>query len=296
MGTRADFYVGRGRNAEWLGSIANDGYPEPPGLKESCPMSCKHSPAHHGMGRTGDWGLRILGATNEADFREAVNQFIGRRKDGTGPAQGWPWPWDDSRLTDYVYAWDNGVYISYFGSSWWSAAEPECTPPDYKRCHHYARTHVPEAKNSRYGMARWLGHESPRFDDAVAVLVRGKRLKLDSSGSRGSRDTPRKYDAEPGYWWMWVDGQDRMVCVARLLKSGHRLLPNVQLVFPHTAVGPETITEPGALISDPPMKKKLDAATFPNMKMQSNFTTGPRSGVIIFGVKKDGAFGVLKGD
>jgi hypothetical protein len=28
MGTRADFYVGRGESAEWLGSIAYDGYPE----------------------------------------------------------------------------------------------------------------------------------------------------------------------------------------------------------------------------------------------------------------------------
>jgi hypothetical protein len=27
MGTRADFYVGRGGQAEWLGSIAWDGYP-----------------------------------------------------------------------------------------------------------------------------------------------------------------------------------------------------------------------------------------------------------------------------
>lgn len=28
MGTRADFYVGRGTEAEWIGSIALDGYPD----------------------------------------------------------------------------------------------------------------------------------------------------------------------------------------------------------------------------------------------------------------------------
>lgn len=28
MGTRADFYVGRGAQAEWLGSTAYDGYPD----------------------------------------------------------------------------------------------------------------------------------------------------------------------------------------------------------------------------------------------------------------------------
>ncbi len=27
MGTRADFYIGRGEKAEWLGSVAWDGYP-----------------------------------------------------------------------------------------------------------------------------------------------------------------------------------------------------------------------------------------------------------------------------
>ena len=26
MGTRADFYIGRGQDAEWLGSVAWDGY------------------------------------------------------------------------------------------------------------------------------------------------------------------------------------------------------------------------------------------------------------------------------
>jgi hypothetical protein len=28
MGTRADFYVGKGKKSEWIGSIAWDGYPQ----------------------------------------------------------------------------------------------------------------------------------------------------------------------------------------------------------------------------------------------------------------------------
>jgi hypothetical protein len=28
MGTRADFYIGCGRDSEWIGSIAWDGYPD----------------------------------------------------------------------------------------------------------------------------------------------------------------------------------------------------------------------------------------------------------------------------
>jgi len=49
MGTRADFYVGRGETAEWVGSVAWDGYPNEP----------------WGIGRTTD----LFTATTEADFR-----------------------------------------------------------------------------------------------------------------------------------------------------------------------------------------------------------------------------------
>lgn len=93
MGTRADFYVGRGAEAEWLGSIAWDGYPD-------------------GIGTT------VLGATTEAQYREAVSAFLAR-EDGTTPDMGWPWPWDDSNTTDYAYAFDaDRVWACGFGSGW----------------------------------------------------------------------------------------------------------------------------------------------------------------------------------
>lgn len=83
MGTRADFYVGRDKNAEWLGSIGWDGY----------------------------WsGIdnQITQCTSEAAFRHAVVTFIADREDGTKPEQGWPWPWNDSDTTDCAYAFDAG--------------------------------------------------------------------------------------------------------------------------------------------------------------------------------------------
>lgn len=76
MGTRADFYVGKGKAGEWLGSIAWDGY------------------------ETSD---EIDGAKNEADFRAAVSAFLASRDDATLPEQGWPWPWNDSGTTDCSY-------------------------------------------------------------------------------------------------------------------------------------------------------------------------------------------------
>lgn len=93
MGTRADFYVGRGEHAEWLGSIAWDGYPA--GIDDS-----------------------VLAASSEESYREAVASFLSR-EDGTTPDMGWPWPWDDSGTTDYAYAFDAGViYGSSFGHEW----------------------------------------------------------------------------------------------------------------------------------------------------------------------------------
>lgn len=101
MGTRADFYVGRGEKAEWLGSIAWDGYPD--GIPK-----------------------QILNCTGEAAFRHAVDEFMKGRDDRSLPADGWPWPWDNSRTTDYAYAIDGDqVYGTYFGHGWFKGSEPE---------------------------------------------------------------------------------------------------------------------------------------------------------------------------
>lgn len=89
MGTRADFYVGKGKDAEWLGSIAWDGY------------------------RDGIVGY-ILKAKTEANFRKAVEVFLKKRDDATFPEQGWPWPWETSATTDCSY-W-------FFDDQCWEAA------------------------------------------------------------------------------------------------------------------------------------------------------------------------------
>lgn len=100
MGTRADFYVGRGKTAEWLGSIAWDGYPER-----------RTEPA---------WS-----ADSEERFRAGVSEVLTQEEDGTRPDQGWPWPWDDSNTTDYAYAWDGGkVWASCFGGPWFDPTDP----------------------------------------------------------------------------------------------------------------------------------------------------------------------------
>jgi hypothetical protein len=101
MGTRADFYVGVGPDAEWLGSKGYDGYPE------GIPTAVKQ-------------------ARSEQDYRAAVAKFLGAHDDATKPADGWPWPWDDSALTDYAYAFTtDGVAASCFGRQWFDPNKPQ---------------------------------------------------------------------------------------------------------------------------------------------------------------------------
>jgi len=100
MGTRADFYVGRGKSAEWIGSIAYDGYPE--GVPED-----------------------VVKTSTESEFRSEVAKLTGG-EDGTLPSMGWPWPWENSNTTDYAYAFEGGqVYGTCFGRGWWPADKPE---------------------------------------------------------------------------------------------------------------------------------------------------------------------------
>lgn len=99
MGTSADYYIGRGETAEWLGATAWDGYPE--GLADS------------------QEGARVFSAATPDDFRIAVNALLASRDDGTTPDQGWPWPWEDSNTTDFSYAFDDGIiWITCFGRGW----------------------------------------------------------------------------------------------------------------------------------------------------------------------------------
>lgn len=96
MGTRADFYIGTGRKAEWLGSVAWDGDEWEDDL--NCPLRQ---------------------ATTEQQFRDAVAEIAKVRTCWTSPSQGWPWPWDSSRSTDCVYAFTRGsVQVFRFRGVW----------------------------------------------------------------------------------------------------------------------------------------------------------------------------------
>lgn len=99
MGTRADFYIGRGKDAKWLCSIAYDGYPD--GIDTA-----------------------VLEATSQEQFLAALANFCEERDDLSRPEHGWPWPWKTSHTTDYAYAFDESkVWASNFGREWVDASD-----------------------------------------------------------------------------------------------------------------------------------------------------------------------------
>lgn len=129
MGTRADFYVGVGEQAEWLGSIAWDGNPE--GIKDTPKGEeavRKSYAAPHWRpsdieefirsDAACEFGQHILTSTDEDAYRAAVSGYVTAREDGTLPERGWPWPWDTSATTDYAYFFFEGkVLASSFGGA-----------------------------------------------------------------------------------------------------------------------------------------------------------------------------------
>ena len=92
MGTRADFYVNQ---SSWLGSIGFDGYPD--GINDV-----------------------IFEATSEESFRSEVHDFLKNRQDATFPEDNWPWPWTDSKTTDFAYSFDTktGKVLVLLSEGW----------------------------------------------------------------------------------------------------------------------------------------------------------------------------------
>ena len=100
--TRADFYVGRGKDARWIYSVRDLG--DPKSIQR-----------------------RVLNATTEAEFicTLASQLALMRPSLTVMPTDGWPWPWPDSTRSDYAYAFDEGkVWASHMGRTWFDPLDP----------------------------------------------------------------------------------------------------------------------------------------------------------------------------
>ena len=94
MGTKADFYIGIGANAEWFGSLLQNGDPW-------------HIPIEIFIQVN-----RIMFEELTLDFLKKCNGVIAQNKDK------WPHIWSDSRVSDYSYIFYPGhekVYMYQMG-------------------------------------------------------------------------------------------------------------------------------------------------------------------------------------
>ncbi len=97
MGTRCDFYQGRGLQATYLGSIARDAYVDV-------------------------MAERFAGVDSQDLFLERLKSVFAEY--GEIPAaSGWPWPWRDSSTTDTVVAFDQGQCWTAHPDGVWALLE-----------------------------------------------------------------------------------------------------------------------------------------------------------------------------
>jgi hypothetical protein len=120
MGTRADFYVGKGKDAEWIGSVAWDG----------CEWGERIKKGDHDS---------ISGAKDESEYRKAVSELLEKRDDGTTPENGWPWPWDDSATTDCAYCFSDGKVEAFAWGCDWDDGDIQHEWPDFSGSDHSAK-------------------------------------------------------------------------------------------------------------------------------------------------------------
>lgn len=122
MDERADFYVGRGEDAEWLGSITWNGHPKALASEsEGVNLPILGVPEVTVSTFRSLGGTKTLTAPTEEAFREGVHELADSRDDFIAPEAGWPWLWPSSALTDFAYAFDtNAVYASHRGSDWFA--------------------------------------------------------------------------------------------------------------------------------------------------------------------------------
>lgn len=150
MGTRADFYVSKPEGLEWLGSIAWDGY---------------------------DIGL-VAQAETESQFRKSVSDLFAPRDDVTLPERGWPWPWNDSRLTDCAYVFVDGIgVVTRHGDSYSDSS------PDDGKCRCYLSKRLLDDPPADWVFDEEYGYEKQATVDCFYTypnMADRKNVRLDA--------------------------------------------------------------------------------------------------------------------
>lgn len=85
---KADFYIGKDKDALWLGSLSKVSSPDR--LAEE-----------------------VLSATTRESYKGRVKKMLMKSKYSFLPGGGWPWVWETSELSDFAYFFfDEKVYVT----------------------------------------------------------------------------------------------------------------------------------------------------------------------------------------
>jgi hypothetical protein len=139
--TKADFFLGRGRDSVWLGSVGSHGRPE---------MLNRDS-------------LRGL----QGSFQESGRAMVRTLAQGVPPDMGWPWR--NGRKTEYTYAFDDGeIFVSVLGGPGFT-----CIPGARRREWVSQGT----CSRARHSLKRQLTRQTGIFHaGAVHIPLRGTRF------------------------------------------------------------------------------------------------------------------------
>ncbi|MEO1208843.1 MAG: hypothetical protein AAFX78_04795 [Cyanobacteria bacterium J06638_20] len=72
--------------------------------------------------------MKLVGVETQGRYREVVEEILSSVSHSTTPDQGWPWPWDDSSVTDYAYCWDGSRVVIASDDELEEDDEPEPFP------------------------------------------------------------------------------------------------------------------------------------------------------------------------
>lgn len=149
MGTKADFYLETEAGLEWIASYCYNGFP-------------------HGIAER----IGLYKAKTANEFRNILYEGLNSDSATTFPEMGWPWPWDNSRLTDYAYLFRPSTGMVYVSDP------PRC----WLTIHEYTLTLAEKGYEGFYDWWERLGtvRGLPQFPDMSGIknVTRGPRSGL----------------------------------------------------------------------------------------------------------------------
>lgn len=110
MGTRSDYYIKKGSEHEWVGSLEFDGdrVAHPKRMKGKTWRLDRELVATIHKARTPKAFRRAVRAFMDHEWNRLIDENYNPTSAVFYPEGGWPWLWPTSATTDYAYVFEDG--------------------------------------------------------------------------------------------------------------------------------------------------------------------------------------------